>query len=259
MYEMLTGKRPFERESKIDTLRAHLEGQRPDLSALPKVARDVIGIAISRHPRDRFANARAMAEALDKQDSLGSFTSDGQFVEAGELLADMTTVDGAADRTMVDATPGYISGEDSSPPTVQATEQRLGMGTLALMVLLGVLVGSVGWWFLGGGVGSKPVPPPPSPQASETSQQPKAADLFGDPATPNAVDATVAPLPDSASGTKLEPVRVIKRRVKKRAPKRIRRTPARKVKPKAKVKTRRTPKPPSTQKNKSSDIEVMEL
>ena len=53
MYEMLTGARPFERESKIDTLRAHLEGEKPDLSGLPRVAQEVIGVAISRNAKDR--------------------------------------------------------------------------------------------------------------------------------------------------------------------------------------------------------------
>ena len=101
MYEMLTGKRPFARESKIDTPRAHLEGAVPDLSGLPLAAQKIIAVALCKDPQDRYASARDMAEALDRMDSLGSFTSDG--LDTHSLLEESPVAFAEVEQTSVDS------------------------------------------------------------------------------------------------------------------------------------------------------------
>ena len=160
IYEMLTGQRPFERDTKIDTLRAHLNGDKPDLSTLPRVARDVVERAISRLPADRYPNARAMAEALDIQDSLGSFTSDAEFLELETLQEEETSIDAPEERTAVDMPPRVSSESSSMLPTpvnssgstsetVRTSVGRTPFLSWVSMVLFGTALGAFGWWALG--------------------------------------------------------------------------------------------------------------
>ena len=159
MYEMLTGKRPFARDAKIDVLRAHLDGELPNLDVLPKSARDVVRKALSRHPQDRYATARAMAEALDAQDSLGSFTSDSGIVELDGLELVKTSSDTFVESTVVDADPSHFAfsdSEQSSPEVVDdSTDKSVSdfrggsifkwLPSVAL-VFLGVMIGILVWW-----------------------------------------------------------------------------------------------------------------
>ena len=153
MYEMLTGKRPFARESKIDTLRAHLEGAVPDLSGLPLAAQKIIAVALCKDPQDRYASARDMAEALDRMDSLGSFTSDG--LDTHSLLEESPVAFAEVEQTSVDSVSVVASRVRESmsgdTPIIlpQPANIREGKPLIALiaLALIGAALGT-GIWFV---------------------------------------------------------------------------------------------------------------
>ncbi|MGB0647314.1 MAG: protein kinase domain-containing protein [Bradymonadia bacterium] len=151
MYEMLTGKRPFARESKIDTLRAHLEGAVPDLSGLPLAAQKIIAVALCKLPEDRYSSAREMAEALDQMDSLGSFTSDG--LEAPSILEEAAVPFGGLEQTSVDSVSVVATrvresmGGETPIVLTQPKEIQDGRPLMAwiALALLGIVLGGAVW------------------------------------------------------------------------------------------------------------------
>lgn len=154
MYEMLTGQRPFARDSKIDTLRAHLEGAVPDLSGLPLAAQKIIAVALCKSPADRYASARDMAEALDQMDSLGSFTSDGlgehvALIEEESSVAFVGVEETSVDSVSVVATRVKESMGGETPiilPKPEEVEGGRPMLALVALALLGVFLGGAVWF-----------------------------------------------------------------------------------------------------------------
>jgi serine/threonine protein kinase len=147
MYEMLTGKRPFHRDSKIDTLRAHLEGAIPDLTALPLAAQKIIAVALCKVPTDRYASARDMAEALDRMDSLGSFTSDGA-TKPHSIIDIHSIVDlSAEEATSVDSTSVVVDRmHQSIEETINIDESPKPLSSVILLAVLGCIIGCLVWW-----------------------------------------------------------------------------------------------------------------
>jgi hypothetical protein len=68
LFEVVTGKRPFEGASDFELMRAHLERPPPSIKAwapsIPDEVEHVIAVALSKAPGDRFQKASAMATAL---------------------------------------------------------------------------------------------------------------------------------------------------------------------------------------------------
>ncbi|HEY5920487.1 MAG TPA: protein kinase [Kofleriaceae bacterium] len=68
MFEAITGRRPFDGPSDYAIMRAQVETPPPSLRAMrgdvPAALEHVIMGALAKRPRDRFANAKAMANAL---------------------------------------------------------------------------------------------------------------------------------------------------------------------------------------------------
>jgi serine/threonine protein kinase len=68
LYEMLTGRLPFDATAEFDMLRAHVDTP-PDLSRLPSNTPShivaAIGRALAKDPRQRWASAREFADALE--------------------------------------------------------------------------------------------------------------------------------------------------------------------------------------------------
>jgi hypothetical protein len=64
LYEMLTGRVPFEGESTGEILMKHLS-QPPDLTKLPQRIRPVIGKSLEKDPAKRFLNVEAFARAFE--------------------------------------------------------------------------------------------------------------------------------------------------------------------------------------------------
>jgi serine/threonine-protein kinase len=64
-YELFTGHVPFRADTPVATLLMHVEADPPlDDPALPRPIAEVLRRALAKDPRDRFANAAAMASAL---------------------------------------------------------------------------------------------------------------------------------------------------------------------------------------------------
>ncbi|MBN1654891.1 MAG: tetratricopeptide repeat protein [Deltaproteobacteria bacterium] len=72
MYEVLTGRPPFEADSAIDVIARHLSFpiERPSLRSrqgwIPKEIDDLVGKALAKNPKDRFQNSIEMLAALDR-------------------------------------------------------------------------------------------------------------------------------------------------------------------------------------------------
>ena len=64
LYEMLTGRVPFEGESAGEILMKHLTAP-PDLSKVPKEYVDIVAKALSKNPAHRYANMAEMAKAVE--------------------------------------------------------------------------------------------------------------------------------------------------------------------------------------------------
>jgi hypothetical protein len=64
LYEMLTGRVPFEGESAGEILMKHLTAP-PDLSKVPREYVDIVGKALSKNPAHRYANMAEMAKAVE--------------------------------------------------------------------------------------------------------------------------------------------------------------------------------------------------
>src|SRR5690606_35477725 len=71
LYEMLTGRVPFEGESTGEILMKHLS-QKPDLEKLPPRLRPVIGKALEKDPAQRFGTINALREAFE-QAAIGKY------------------------------------------------------------------------------------------------------------------------------------------------------------------------------------------
>ena len=66
LFEMLSGAPPFVAESDLALVELQLEAPPPPLDpGIGQALRDVVGIALSKHPVDRYAGAAAMAAAIE--------------------------------------------------------------------------------------------------------------------------------------------------------------------------------------------------
>jgi eukaryotic-like serine/threonine-protein kinase len=63
LYEMITGKLPFDGESVGEILMKHLTSH-PDLAPLPKEYKEVVGRALHKNPHERYKNFNELAEAV---------------------------------------------------------------------------------------------------------------------------------------------------------------------------------------------------
>ena len=70
LYEMLCGTRPFEGGSPSSIMRKHLDWKRPSLpmkeGATPSALQSILQKMLARYPEDRYPNARAVTEELNK-------------------------------------------------------------------------------------------------------------------------------------------------------------------------------------------------
>ena len=91
LYELLTGSRPWEGDSAAAVGLARLSGPAPDPMAVrPSVPPDLAAItrkALAPEPRDRFASASAMADALDAALATGGASAGSGAAAAGVVGA----------------------------------------------------------------------------------------------------------------------------------------------------------------------------
>ncbi len=112
LYEMLSGKRPFQRDTPADTMSAILREDPPSLAgttpAIPPALQEIVSQCLEKQPADRFSSAHDLALALQ---AAGSPKEEGSKVPA------------AADRR----------------PAVPAPRQRFALLALAGIAVLAVL------------------------------------------------------------------------------------------------------------------------
>jgi serine/threonine protein kinase len=71
LYEMLSGRVPFDGESSQEIIMKHLTAD-PDLSGIPQPYRSIIQRALQKDPLKRFSNVSDMVAALDNKPSAGT-------------------------------------------------------------------------------------------------------------------------------------------------------------------------------------------
>ncbi len=140
LYEMITGRVPFEGESTGEILMKHLS-EKPDLTKLPERLRPVIDMALQKDPKERFSTIRELHEAFESA-VIGTYTP-----PVREVAFEHSPVN---DGRVVDPQPGrqrvsdldetthfpVASGEADSEwwPTKRAFWLMLGFGLMTLMV-----------------------------------------------------------------------------------------------------------------------------
>ena len=90
LYEMLTGRVPFEGESVGEVLMKHLTAK-PDVSMLAEPFRDVVAKALEKDPERRYRSAAEMLTALPQPKH--AFPGDGRLPSGRPYAADVTPAD----------------------------------------------------------------------------------------------------------------------------------------------------------------------
>jgi serine/threonine protein kinase len=137
LYEMLTGRPPFEHGSAVELGLRHVQEEPPRLpSRIPASLRDVVERALAKDPTDRYLDGAAMAAALEVADSPGKrpvgveVLADGSAPSADEVseggrtgatlaLAEQVTVNRSTAPTILApaaATKVMSPGSGSAPP-----------------------------------------------------------------------------------------------------------------------------------------------
>lgn len=161
LYEMVTGKKPFEAGSDYSIMSAHVkEAPRPPVElqpGLPPALNEIILIAIAKNPVERFQTAAAFRNALSNVRGV-SPTSEVATLAAGSLAAPATAIPNAplpaASATQVatfaaaapaDTRATQLPGTPTMPPPPPQTGGHRGlyMTLGALIVLAGLVVAGV--------------------------------------------------------------------------------------------------------------------
>jgi serine/threonine-protein kinase len=172
LYECLTGHVPFTKDQDVAILFAHLEDERPRVSAkrpdLPAGLDDVVARAMGRDPSERFDTCTAFVTAARESLGLGR----GASAAAAETLAPVAPTVFAAPPAPAEAVPephpSFPPGDPSAPPEVEPAGTGAAMAaTVAAASLASAETGSVE-------VPSPPTAPAP-PMASPVSAPPAGA------------------------------------------------------------------------------------
>lgn len=189
MFEMVSGRRPFESDSAMTLMMMHVNDPVPDLRDLrpdtTPALTAVIEQALAKDPNQRFASAADLRAALERAKAAppdaipATIIEEATAVEQAPVVAAAATAAAAtaaaataADATRVDESPPrkplrqpQVSGQppvaglgepEFSPPPPTERKSRLplyaGIGALALLLL--IVAGVIGSSLLGGGEGS---------------------------------------------------------------------------------------------------------
>jgi tetratricopeptide (TPR) repeat protein len=86
LYEMATGRHPFERATAADTLSAILKEEPARPTELPKGVRDIVERCLAKSPDDRFSSASELARALQMAEAWVRKPRAGAFAAAAALV-----------------------------------------------------------------------------------------------------------------------------------------------------------------------------
>lgn len=144
LYELLTGRPPYRRDSFAAQMNAHLHEEPTPASALrpglPREVDDVIARAMAKDPRQRHGSARAMTADLSW--ALGAAAAETDIPTRPRQPADPTGPAGGAATPF--AVPGQPYGGSHVAPAVPPSPSRRRGGIALGVALLAVLVGAAG-------------------------------------------------------------------------------------------------------------------
>jgi len=147
LYEMLTGRVPFEGETQAEILMKHLS-EKPDLSAVPPALQPVIGKALEKDPHQRYGDAKSLEAAFHQ--ALGPAGSPEPIPVAARPAVSRSQFEEAAP-----SAEQRLAGQRSSAPVAARTGLSasaavgLGIGLLLLLsAMRGRVLGSGSWSML---------------------------------------------------------------------------------------------------------------
>ncbi len=185
LFELLTGTRPWEGDSAAAVGLARLSGPAPDPMAVrPSVPPDLAAItrkALAPEPRDRFASAAAMADALDAALASGGASTGsaaaaaavvgaaaGTVAMSGVARPNPSAVPYAADAYAdLDDGPAPSSGSSQEEDDRTATSPIVWVAGIVAILLLAAIAYLV--FQLAGGGGTRRRPPRPRPRLRRRS------------------------------------------------------------------------------------------
>ena len=185
LYEVVTGRRPFQGDSDYDIMSAHLEElPRPPLEMDPNVPaalNEIILRALAKSPDERFQSAAAFRRALES-------------VRGDQPEVTRVAPHRAAPRVQPAAAP---------EPFVRPAKSHRGLYVLAgavltIVILLAAGIQVANWRKTRAGEAPQPVEPPPA-VVQEPAQAPVPPPPAVPPATPQATPAQLAPAPAPVS------------------------------------------------------------
>ncbi|MHC9536861.1 Stk1 family PASTA domain-containing Ser/Thr kinase [Dellaglioa sp. BT-FLS60] len=144
LYEMLTGKVPFEGETAVSIALKHFQNEVPSVrkfdSTIPQSLENVVLQATSKVPRDRFQSAEEMSSALEKCLAQKNATK----WQPEELVSDETKV-----LPVFDKQTGKIISPDKKSETMIANNKKMShrkkwtIGTIFFALIVIILGGTV--------------------------------------------------------------------------------------------------------------------
>jgi serine/threonine-protein kinase len=166
LYEMLTGRLPFEAESYAALLPKIIERPHPPLPAtVPAEVRTVVAGCLAKDRGDRYPSADAVLEAIERALAALHTTEPGSvrsgfFVETG--------------RGMAPSAPSFASAVPGAPGSAGA---RIGLALAILALPVAIGIAAVATRVSRGSAGSDPrpsqaAPPPPPPPAAPSATEP---------------------------------------------------------------------------------------
>ncbi len=184
LYEMATGRQPFEAESALAVARMHIDqtATRPEQlnPRLPVPIADVILKSMAKDPGDRYQSAAEVAAALRGQRARANTQTVAVASPAATARTRRMVAAPAAARTVA-ARPVVASASPAKDAPTAA------LRLLAVLALLLGLIGAGVGWFLGSPAGPSGPRPTPAPVVVSTSTPP--------PPTPTSPPAPPTPTP----------------------------------------------------------------
>ncbi len=195
LYEIVTGRRPFQGDSDYAIMAAHLEKQPlPPIelnSKLPPALNDIILMALAKNPSQRFQSADAFRTALESVK--GNL---GQAVVASAPARPQDSMPTADLKVAPQAVPSPTPGSESSAPPPQTAQARshralyMGLGAVLTIIVIFLAAMEAPKHFTTRAVGSAPSTRPAVPGQANT---PSAA-----PQSPGALPPILSPGSESA-------------------------------------------------------------
>ena len=211
LYELVTGKRPFDGDSQFAIMTAHLQGTPvPPITVdprLPKMLNDVILMSVAKDAGARFQTAAALRNALSNVAR-----------ELNPAAAATVPIMAAAPAAAVPGVPAGQPGQPPQPPQrVKPASHRgawMGLGAVVAVLAIVAVVAIAPWKKTGATPATLPAPvvqtpaaEPPAPVATQPASQPEPPAPQASAPAPAPTPAAAAPVSTAAGTTPRAPSR----------------------------------------------------